>query len=855
MDAFHGTSEPVERRLREAIERIANQLCRTVSGGFDAPVRAESDDEALQKLEMLINFVLDAARRGVAAVQTQNNETHSRMRAIVDAAPDGIVTVDERGVIESFNHAACRIFGYSGEEAIGMECRMLAPPEQREQFDLLLSKCLETETGDGVTLQGETVWLRKNGSTFPMEFCVSAVQLADRRVLVAIVRDVTERELARRRNEQTLERQARVNRLLQDQLLGLGSLDEKLQAITDTVVAAFDADFCRIWVTAVGDRCDAGCVHAPVAEGPHVCRQRDRCLHLRASSGRYTHLDGETHRRVPFGCYKIGRVAAADEPKFLTNDAAHDPRVHNHAWAQSLGLVSFAGYRLITTGGEPIGVLALFSKHAISAEDDGLLESVAAGCSHVIQTARAEQRLREHLAQLDELVNERTAELSQANRRLEREIADRCFAEEAARDSEQYVQTVLDTIGAGVFVIDAESHDVVDVNDCALAMIGVSKAEAVGSVCHKYICPAERGQCPITDLGQTRDLREDVLRRADGETVPVLKSVTTVARWGRTYLVESVVDLSERKKAEAQLAALHDELLQASRQAGMAELATDVLHNVGNVLNSVNVSTTLLSDKLLKSRISRLADASALMSAHTDDLAAFLTADEKGKRLPAYLARLAQQLDDEQNAMLNEVKTLITSVQHIKDIVSAQQSHAGACGVVQSTSLAGVLDDALTVTARSFHRYGIELVREYADLPPVAIDKQRLLQIMVNLIRNAKHAALDGQSADRRLTVRMIRLGGDRVQIDVIDNGVGIPPENLTRIFTHGFTTKKDGHGFGLHSSALAAKELGGSLTVHSAGPQRGATFTLVIPLAPAAVGQSVSFPMPAAASPTGVTA
>jgi len=130
---------------------------------------------------------------------------------------------------------------------------------------------------------------------------------------------------------------------LKEGLLSSGSLHEKLKHITNGVVEILHADFSRIWITKPGDLCDSGCMHAEITEGPHVCRYRDRCLHLIASSGRYTHTDGKVHRRVPFGCYKIGRVAAEDDPKFITNDVINDPRVHDHDWAKNLGLISFAG--------------------------------------------------------------------------------------------------------------------------------------------------------------------------------------------------------------------------------------------------------------------------------------------------------------------------------------------------------------------------------------------------------------------------------------------------------------------------------------------------------------------------------
>lgn len=189
-----------------------------------------------------------------------------------------------------------------------------------------------------------------------------------------------------------MEQLEKINRLLES-LFAPQTLDKKLKIITDGIVEIFQADFCRIWMIKPGDLCDSGCIHAKVTKGPHICHFRDRCLHLVASSGRYTHTDGKIHRRVPFACYKIGRVASGQNAKFLTNDVAHDPQIHNHDWARELGLVSFAGYRMLAPSGKPTGVLALFSKHPIGTEKDNLLESMANIASQVILEGKAEERL------------------------------------------------------------------------------------------------------------------------------------------------------------------------------------------------------------------------------------------------------------------------------------------------------------------------------------------------------------------------------------------------------------------------------------------------------------------------------
>ena len=231
--------------------------------------------------------------------------------------------------------------------------------------------------------------------------------------------DITERKRADFIRERSLVRQEQLN-LLQQTLLSPGKLELKLKKITDSIVEIFGADFCRIWITSPGDLCEVGCVHATVTEGPHVCRYRDRCLRLIASSGRYTHTDGEVHRRVPFGCYKIGRVASGEEHKFLTNDVQNEPRIHNREWAKEIGLVSFAGYQLRPPGENTLGVLALFSKQNITVDEDAQLDSLSNTITRFIQMARVDEELRQHRDLLEDRVKERTEELARKNAEMER---------------------------------------------------------------------------------------------------------------------------------------------------------------------------------------------------------------------------------------------------------------------------------------------------------------------------------------------------------------------------------------------------------------------------------------------------
>ena len=288
-------------------------------------------------------------------------------------------------------------------------------------------------------------------------------------------------------------------------------------------------------------------------------------------------------------------------------------------------------------------------------------------------------------------------------------------------------------------------------------------------------------------------------------------------------------DITAFKQAEAQVEALHKQLLQTSRQAGMAEVATSVLHNVGNVLNSVNVSATLLLENAKKSDVAYLGKAIALLDEHAADLGAYLANDPKGKQLPVYLSRVSEQLAKEQQRTVAELESLRENIEHIKEIVAMQQNYATVCGVAETVKVADLVEDALRMNAGALLRHEVALVREYAEVPAITVEKHKVLQVLVNVIRNAKYACDESGRKDKQIRLKISRRD-QWIRIAVIDNGIGIPPENLTRIFNHGFTTRKDGHGFGLHSGALAAADLGGRLSAHSDGPGQGATFTLELP-------------------------
>ena len=434
------------------------------------------------------------------------------------------------------------------------------------------------------------------------------------------------------------------------------------------------------------------------------------------------------------------------------------------------------------------------------------------------------------------------------------DITGRKQAQEALRQEQELLSAILENVADGILACNAAG--VITLSNRALREfhglpLEPIPAERWGEYFDLYlpdgVTPMLFEQTPLF-----RALQGELVREVEVVITPRHRLVRRVivsgqafydAKAVKTGAVVIVRDITASRQAEAELADTHRRLLDTSRQAGMAEVATSVLHNVGNVLNSVNVSATLVSDLVRHTKSVSIAKLAELLNQHQADLAGFLTTDPRGQKLPAFLSTLGAALVAEQATVMAELDNLRKNIEHIKDIVAMQQAYARTAGGAVSDIIAvsDLIEDALRIDASAFARHDILLVRDYQASGVVTTDKHKVMQILINLLRNAKHACDESRRTGKQITVRTTR-DERSVRIAIIDNGVGIPAENLTRIFNHGFTTRKDGHGFGLHSGALAARELGGSLSVQSAGPDKGAVFTLSLPvMTPQPVAQNPS--------------
>ncbi len=288
---------------------------------------------------------------------------------------------------------------------------------------------------------------------------------------------------------------------------------------------------------------------------------------------------------------------------------------------------------------------------------------------------------------------------------------------------------------------------------------------------------------------------------------------------------------SELEEALVQLNDTQDKLLTTARIAGRAEVATNVLHSVGNVLNSINIGLQNLDKQIVQSRAQNLKAVVQLIKANESDLSHFFQTDDRGKQIPSYLDQLAESLRKELESYSQRIQEIDTNVEHIKKIIATQQTHAKRVGVEQEVHIAELLESALAVTLGESYEKTHPIERDYDWDLVCSTDKHLVLDVVINLIKNAKDSLSNLPPNQRLISLACRSDNANSISITITDNGSGIDNSDHAKLFTHGFTTKPTGHGFGLHGSANAIKSIGGSLKLESPGLGKGATATITLPL------------------------
>ena len=746
-------------------------LTRDGQSRWIADVSVQSLDEAGRPVASM-GILQDITER--KTVEQSLHRERTMLRTLVDILPDSVYVKDTAGRKTLANPADVRITGRQTEtEVLGRTDFDLFPRQTAERF--VADDRTVLESGKPV-LNREESFLDAEGAEHWL--LTSKIPLRDEQNritgLIGIGRDVTERRQA--------ELSTRALSKLGQQLIAALTTEQAARTLANVADELFGWDACRFQL------------YSPEKDEVQPVLSMDTVNGQRvdvAEPGQPGKPGTVSRRVMEHGAELILKPASA-----ITFDAEANRFGDESRPAASIMRVPV---RLRTKTVSGVVSIHSYTPRAYSDKDLKILQTLADCCGVALE---------------------------------------RIWADEARRQSETQFRLVWDSSQDGMRLTNPEGV-ILRVNDAYCRMVEKSRSELEGqflTIVHDpakadFVLRSYRSQVGTKTLAPRLETQVTLW---NGREVWFDLSNSLLEVPGEEPLALCIFrDVTQRKQAADELEHLHRQLLEVSRQAGMAEVATSVLHNVGNVLNSVNVSSSLIADMVRHSKATNLMKAAGLLREHSSDLAVFLSGDARGRQLPEYLSSLAGHLASEQVELLKELKSLAGNIDHIKEIVAMQQNYAKVLGVLETIPVSDLVEDALRLNAGAMERHHVSVVREFSQVPPILVDKHKVLQILVNLIRNAKYALDDRGHSDKRLTLRISPNGDSRVRIAVIDNGIGIPAEYLTRIFEHGFTTRKEGHGFGLHNGALAAKDLGGSLTAQSDGSGKGATFILELPLRP----------------------
>lgn len=442
--------------------------------------------------------------------------------------------------------------------------------------------------------------------------------------------------------------------------------------------------------------------------------------------------------------------------------------------------------------------------------------------SHVLQLRNKK------LIETEAILERKSQELLEANKSLELSIG--------------RIRAILTAAGDGIIVAD-QTGTIEMINQAVEKIFELPQSQILSHNIFKFIeeKKLKEGTLPMFIEENKEALFEFTLVHQDGKHIPLELNLSSSRIGDELLYIMIMRDVTERKIAEERLNVLNGKLLASARLAGMAEVASCVLHNVGNVLNSINISTQLLlqRDSELVSKTEEFAEVVKLLSEQKSksSLDAFLKTNKIGQILPEYLSQFAAYADRQQNFSKKELEALNHKVNHIKNIVKMQQKLCADVKNYEYLDLNGLLEDALLITSEKLEGYGIKIQREFQKIASFEGDKVKMLQVLINLLKNAAESMAESRKTEKILILRT-KETEKNFQIEIIDNGIGIDPENLAKIFSYGFTTKKDGHGFGLHSSAVAIQQLGGTLNAYSQGKNKGAQFILILPKEELKVGE-----------------
>ena len=516
-----------------------------------------------------------------------------------------------------------------------------------------------------------------------------------------------------------------------------------------------------------------------------------------------------------------GRVLEAKSAVWIS-DVMEDDNFPRNKAASDLGV--HAGFAFpIFSNGKVFAVLEFFAENIIERSESliKIVNQTGAQLGQVYLRERAKNEIRLLTRTLEERVASKTKELLEANKKNE-------------ATSAQF-QAIFDN--AAVWIIGVARGLKCQIsNNAAQKMLGYTQEELKTRSIIEITHPDDREESTNRMEEKTGDGPIRFTKRYIKKDNSILWARLTGTRfYDKQYNLQAVAiieDITAQREAEQtikqQQLQLRESEIQNAHMAGKSEIATGVLHNIGNVLNSANVGLETILQKFDKSVLENLYKANNLLIQNRSRIAEFFTTDPKGQKLIDFYVELGEATKAEIIGQKFEAQELMKKLQLIKDIINTQQTYAkGRAEFKERTSLVEVMENALLMQANSLSGHEIKVVKKFSNVPSVLAQKSKLIHVILNLMKNAKESMGTIDSREKILTLEIGKNEKGNIFFKISDTGAGISPENITRIFSHGFTTKNTGHGFGLHFCANSATEMGAVIHAASEGIGKGASFTV----------------------------
>ncbi len=431
-----------------------------------------------------------------------------------------------------------------------------------------------------------------------------------------------------------------------------------------------------------------------------------------------------------------------------------------------------------------------------------------------------------------------------------RDISKQKEAEEALRDSEKKYRLLIDNCSDPINVFDVDGN-ILLMNKTSAKNLGGMPEDFVGKSV-KDVLPHMKDLidqliCSIVETGESCNF-ENVFELPSGKMWFITNIHPVRNSSGKIYAVHTIsYDITDSKRAEEKIRILNKELkllvedrtaelkearkdiIKKEYKSELADITTGTLHNVKNILSSVKTSSDFMRKILHGDSLTGFKRANEMLRENIGNIENFICNDPKGKKLMEFYLKIEEVLDKEVQTTKKHMNRLREKVNAIENIVTTQQSYGGSIPVREHLEIIDIIEDALTMQMESIKNHSINVTKEHKRAPKINVEKTKLMHILINLINNAKDAMLGTPTEKRSITISTDS-DDSYVFIKVKDTGNGISSEDFNNIFTHGFTTKKDGHGFGLHSCASYMKEMHGEMWAESQGEGKGAEFVLKFP-------------------------